>query len=339
MSAIQMIDGRYFVVEDSAAVADAASTGNVNTTTAASFDSVFQAKTGGLSLEDIFQKMAAKYDIPVDLLKAVAKVESDFNMDCVSSTGATGIMQLMPKTAESLGVTDIHDPEQNIEGGAKYLAGAIDYFGGDVALAVAAYNASYGAVERYGGIPPYEETQNYVRKIYNVLSQGTITDLSGIGVYEQGTYTPTEVPAVGTVMVSPKEEGNSSGAYSVNTRSADTASAVSNALQKLYEIVLGTDHNGRKMTLTEYISYENYMRLLDEFNEILQRVCFQDSDNDSDSSFMKNDKDSLMSNMLDSISATGAMGTAGTDKTDTYQSLYEATSSRYSARAQSLLNL
>lgn len=302
MSVVQMIDGRYLVVQDAADKTESAK--NIESAASASFDSIINTKTDGINLENIFQRMAAKYDIPLDLLKAVAMVESDFSMDCVSSTGATGIMQLMPKTAESLGVTNIHDPEQNIEGGAKYLAGAIDYFGGDVALAVAAYNAGYGAVDRYGGIPPYEETQNYVKKIYNVLSNGTITDLSGIGVYEKGTYTPTYITGVGGTAPLVKETINN-GFASLNKNYEVSASAVSDALNKMYSIFLGTNSNGQNMTLSEYISYENYMRLLDEFNEILQRVCFQDSDNDTDKSM----------------------------------SLYDANSSQYNAKARALLNL
>jgi hypothetical protein len=120
-------------------------------------------KTG--SLDGIFSEASAKYHVPVNLLKAVAKAESGFRADAVSSCGAQGIMQLMPSTAASLGVKNSFDPEQNIMGGAKYLGELLDSFGGDPRLAVAAYNAGSGSVRKYGGVPPYAETQNYVKKV------------------------------------------------------------------------------------------------------------------------------------------------------------------------------
>lgn len=119
----------------------------------------------GTSLSGIFQKAAETYNVPVNLLEAVAKAESGFRADAVSSCGAQGIMQLMPSTAASLGVTNSFDPEQNIMGGAKYLGQLLSSFGGDASLAVAGYNAGGGAVRKYGGIPPYAETQNYVKKV------------------------------------------------------------------------------------------------------------------------------------------------------------------------------
>ncbi|HTX02359.1 MAG TPA: lytic transglycosylase domain-containing protein [Candidatus Acidoferrales bacterium] len=101
------------------------------------------------------------------LIKAIIANESGFNANATSNAGAQGLMQLMPGTASGLGVTDAYDPAQNVAGGTKYIKGLLDRFGGDVRLAVAAYNAGPGAVEKYGGVPPYAETQNYVQ---NVLS-------------------------------------------------------------------------------------------------------------------------------------------------------------------------
>ena len=99
------------------------------------------------------------------LLAGLVKQESGFNANAGSPAGAQGLTQLMPATAASLGVTNVHDPAQALEGGAKYLRAQLDHFGGDVARALAAYNAGPGAVERFGGVPPYAETQNYVRKV------------------------------------------------------------------------------------------------------------------------------------------------------------------------------
>ena len=99
------------------------------------------------------------------LLAGLVKQESGFNPNAGSPAGAQGLTQLMPATAASLGVTNVHDPAQALEGGAKYLRTQLDRFGGDVARALAAYNAGPGAVARFGGVPPYAETQNYVRKV------------------------------------------------------------------------------------------------------------------------------------------------------------------------------
>lgn len=110
-----------------------------------------------------FKEAALKYDVSESLLKAIAKAESNFNAKAVSSAGAMGVMQLMPTTAESLGVDDPYDPRQNIMGGAKCIAAKLKEFDGDVKTALAAYNAGSGAVKRYGGIPSY--CKSYVNKV------------------------------------------------------------------------------------------------------------------------------------------------------------------------------
>jgi len=99
------------------------------------------------------------------LLAGLIKQESGFNPNAGSGAGARGLTQLMPATAAALGVTNVLDPQQSIEGGAKYLKRQLDAFGGDVTKALAAYNAGPGAVRRFGGVPPYAETQNYVRAV------------------------------------------------------------------------------------------------------------------------------------------------------------------------------
>ena len=106
---------------------------------------------------------AAKHGIDPALLAGLVKQESGFNPSAGSPAGARGLTQLMPATAAGLGVTNVLDPAQNLDGGAKYLRQQLDAFGGDVTRALAAYNAGPGAVQRYGGVPPYAETQNYVR--------------------------------------------------------------------------------------------------------------------------------------------------------------------------------
>lgn len=121
--------------------------------------------TDSQALDSYFQQAADTYNISVDLLKAVARQESGFQTDIVSSAGAIGVMQLMPGTAEYLGVTDPYNAEQNIMGGAKLLSELSTRYNGDLSLTLAAYNAGTGAVDKYGTIPPYQETQNFVAKI------------------------------------------------------------------------------------------------------------------------------------------------------------------------------
>ncbi len=115
--------------------------------------------------DDITREASRKYNIPEELIKAVITVESAGKPDAKSSAGAKGLMQLMDGTAKDLGVGNSYDPYQNIMGGAKYLRQMLDKFQGDVNVALAAYNAGPGNVEKYGGIPPFSETQSYVKKV------------------------------------------------------------------------------------------------------------------------------------------------------------------------------
>jgi len=144
----------------------------------ASFANTLKAKaisSGDIDLDAIFEAAGQKFNISTDLLKAVAKVESNFKADATSRVGAMGIMQLMPGTAKYLGVDDAYDPEQNIMGGAKYLKEQLDRFDGDVKLALAAYNAGWPAVKKHGGIPPFRETQAYVPKVLGYMGGGEIS--------------------------------------------------------------------------------------------------------------------------------------------------------------------
>jgi soluble lytic murein transglycosylase-like protein len=127
--------------------------------------------SGSVPYEQQIDDAAAKYGIDPAVLKGLIKQESGFNANAGSSAGAQGLTQLMPGTASSLGVTDLHDPAQSIDGGAHYLKMQLDRFGGDYSKALAAYNAGPGAVQRFGGIPPYSETQNYVKNVLAFAQQ------------------------------------------------------------------------------------------------------------------------------------------------------------------------
>ena len=167
-------------------------------------------------MDSIFEEASALYQIPSKLLRAVAKAESGFNPKAVSKAGAMGVMQLMPGTARSLGVSDPYNARQNILGGAKYLKQNLDRFGGDVSLALAAYNAGPNSVTKYGGIPPYKETQNYVKKIMADYT-GNNTILAGRTV-STGTYGKTSgSTAVSSLTGSSLTAGSLLGNFAGNT--------------------------------------------------------------------------------------------------------------------------
>jgi soluble lytic murein transglycosylase-like protein len=116
-------------------------------------------------IDALVNQNAATWQVDPSLVKAIIANESGFNANATSPVGAQGLMQLMPATAQGVGVKDSYDPAQNVAGGTRYLKGLLDRFHGDVKLAVAAYNAGPGAVEKYGDVPPYAETKNYVQNV------------------------------------------------------------------------------------------------------------------------------------------------------------------------------
>ncbi|MGV2940838.1 lytic transglycosylase domain-containing protein [Mesobacillus sp. LC4] len=119
--------------------------------------------------DGIIDQAASMFNIPAKLIKSVIQKESNFNPNAISHAGASGLMQLMPATARGLGVKNVFDPSENIIAGSKYLRQMLDRYDDNLELALAAYNAGPGNVDKYGGIPPFKETQNYVRNVTDVF--------------------------------------------------------------------------------------------------------------------------------------------------------------------------
>ena len=154
-----------------------------------SFDSALtQALNGGMTgvpdnLDAMINGQASTQGVDPALVKAVIKTESNFNSQALSPVGAQGLMQLMPGTARGLGVSDSLNPEQNVAGGTKYLKNLLDKYH-DMPKALAAYNAGPGAVDQYGGIPPYKETQQYVKKVMNAYGSYKQAGLAASQAYK-----------------------------------------------------------------------------------------------------------------------------------------------------------
>lgn len=201
------------------------------------------------TLEDIFKRASEKYDVSYNFLVAVAKAESNFNLDSVSHAGAQGIMQLMPETAKDLGVKDAFDAEQNIMGAAKLLAAHLKKFDGDTTLAAAAYNAGSGRVQQYGGVPPFTETQNYVKKIAAYMEEGVEVPDKTV------TVNPNKLSGDVTKSQSDEKTATKSAATAVPGAVAATDAELNNSM-----IVVGKGEGAVTMT---YGAYQRYLKLGD----------------------------------------------------------------------------
>ncbi len=221
-----------------------------------SFSSILEAESSKTTLEDIFKEASDTYGVPLALLKAVGKQESNFNPKATSHCGAQGIMQLMPATAAELGVTDAYDPKQNIMGGAKYLSQLLSKYDGDTTLALAAYNAGSNNVAKYGGVPPFKETQNYVAKVTSYME-------NGVTLPDETVTVAASVPAASA----PSDVSNVAVASTV----AEDDSDFSDALEELF-------------------SYDDYLKFIDIFlNNFLNTTANlaaseqEEKDNENDS--------------------------------------------------------
>lgn len=152
--------------------------------------------------------IARAYGVDPELVKAVIQVESSRNYRALSSKGAQGLMQLIPDTADRFGVKNAFDPRQNIRGGVQYLRFLLAYYEGDVELACAAYNAGEGAVDKYGGVPPYKETRRYVKKI-RALYDTEFVDYDETVPYRSVVIPDTDKPAVTKYARKKKKNSNS----------------------------------------------------------------------------------------------------------------------------------
>ncbi|HEY1250334.1 MAG TPA: transglycosylase SLT domain-containing protein [Thermoanaerobaculia bacterium] len=171
-------DGRHFIYNDGPA--------NIR----ASEEWLASQVARASSYDRLIEAAALEHDVDPKLVKSVMLVESNFNPNAVSKKGARGLMQLMPETAVEVGVRDVHDPAQNIAGGVRYLSQLLLNYRGDLAKSLAAYNAGEAAVDRYDGVPPYDETQLYVRKTLAAYRGKSLLG-GGFGKSTEETYRGT----------------------------------------------------------------------------------------------------------------------------------------------------
>ena len=141
-------------------------------------------------LDEAVDRIAAQHSLPPQLIHSVIKVESNYNTNAVSPKGAQGLMQLIPATSRRFGVANAFNPMENIQGGAKYLKYLLDLYNNDYALALAAYNAGEAAVAKYGAVPPYKETQNYLHLVADQLKKS----MGSPAVRETGPAQPVKQP-------------------------------------------------------------------------------------------------------------------------------------------------
>ena len=210
-------------------------------------------------LDAIFQKAAKKYGVDVNLLKSVARVESNFKPNAVSCVGAVGIMQLMPRTAKGLGVTNSYDAEQNIMGGAKLLSQLMKKYDGDIEMTLAGYNAGTGNVKKYGGVPPWKSVHKYINKVLGFYKKSgggsTSPTKTGNANYNATTTGQTN----GTTTTGSTTNQNVGEAYQ-QAGSAIKSEQLTAMLDALNQV---SDED--KTAIDEVFSYDKYLKFIELF--------------------------------------------------------------------------
>ncbi len=270
---MRFIEGIGYV-DDNYTVNNINRTAEANKTVSSQFDSLLASETAKLvengsteyNLKDIFAEAAEKYGIPQELLEAIGYHESRFQTGVTSSAGAMGIMQLMPGTAQAMGVQDAYDPYDNIMGAAKLLGYLSDLYDGDLKLTLAAYSAGTGNVAKYGGVPPFSETQNYIKDIFEMLNSG------------ESFLNENQ-----TVSVSGKAAGTENAAQkSIEQKSEKQKTAGTNGKNVYVE-------NGlyKNLKLDDRFTYSEYEMLMEYYTnmlEIISKIGDTDSDDSEDDS-------------------------------------------------------
>ena len=292
VDSVNMLDGNVYLVSQG---------DNIKPAGATDFDNVINnISSGSESLDDIFNEVSNEYGVNVNLLKAVAKAESDFDTEAVSYCGAQGIMQLMPTTAESLGVEDPFDARQNITGGAKMLAYLLDDYNGNVTLALAAYNAGSGSVSKYGGVPPYKETLGYIDRINDILGGALSSDSTTI--VGAGATDLSQSICVGDTGIMVDSRNNSQQGENNQELSALRNQITANKYN-ISDAVLKSRASSGTSSSNVLFSYDDYKYVINTYKAILSKLLAVSSTiNTSDDS---NTYNTAYNNYSDDNSALG----------------------------------
>lgn len=322
-------------VNDSSAVATPNRTQSVSETTT-NFDGMLRTETDKLNqasvttnLDSIFKEAANKYGVSERLLKAIAYTESGFQANATSSSGAMGIMQLMPSTASAYGVSDPYDAYQNIMGGAAVLKDLLNMFQGNQSLAIAGYNAGCGNVKKYGGVPPFTETQNYVAKVTSLMQTGVSVPAN----------TVTVNPSANTSSNTGTATSGNSNTSNEATVSSETAKKNAEILAEIKEIIsaistLTTNQNSYTNTLNGTSSSDfSAGSLLSSYGNPISTILssLQNADTTDTESLQKvlsyaeyQLLTSHYANMVDIISVLGSTGlSTDSDNDDSLSHLFE----------------
>ena len=181
------------------------------------------------NFDDLIQQASQQYGVSAGLIKAIMHTESGFNVHARSPVGAQGLMQLMPATARRFHVSDVYDPKQNIFAGTKYLSWLLKRFNGNMHLAIAAYNAGEGNIDKYGGIPPFRETQDYVRRVISRFQNLYTTGLSAHSISTQSPQPKSSTYSQQNIMLADDIPTNTSiGTYSTKNATASANIQINN---------------------------------------------------------------------------------------------------------------